>query len=77
MRVKWEQEDLLKEEEKEWHKSVRKIEEGDKKERTWLGPMVLDDRIAGRMRRFELSRDDEERATKIGEGREGPKDKKE
>ena len=77
MRVKWEQEDLLKEEEKEWHKSVRKSEEGDKKERTWLDPMVLDDRIAGRMRRFELSRDDEERATKIGEGREGPKDKKE
>lgn len=72
-RVKWEQEDLLKGEEKEWHKSVKKREEGDRKERTWLDPMVLDDRIAGRMRRFELSREEEERARQIGEGREGPR----
>lgn len=71
-KVKWEQENLLKEEEKEWHKSIRKREEGDKKERTWLDPMVLDDRIAGRMRRFELSSEDEERAKRIEEGREGP-----
>jgi import inner membrane translocase subunit TIM54 len=72
-RVRWEQEDLLKEEEKEWHKSVKKREEGDKKERTWLDPMVLDDRIAGRMQKFELSREDEERARRIGEGREEPR----
>jgi import inner membrane translocase subunit TIM54 len=72
-RVKWEQEDLLKKEEKEWHKSVLKREEGDRKERTWLDPMVLDDRIAGRMQRFELSTEDEERARRIGEGREGPR----
>jgi len=71
-RMKWEQQDLLKEEEKEWHKSVTKREEGDRKERTWLDPMVLDDRIAGRMRRFKLSSEDEERARKIGEGREEP-----
>jgi mitochondrial import inner membrane translocase subunit TIM54 len=71
--VTWEQENLLKEEEKEWHKSVRKREEGDRKERTWLDPMVLDDRIAGRMQRFELSREDEERARRIGEGKEGPR----
>ena len=72
-RMRWEQEDLLKEEEKEWHKSVRKREEGDRKERTWLDPMVLDDRVAGRMQRFELSMEDDERARRIGEGREGPR----
>lgn len=72
-RTVWEQEGLLKNEESEWHKSVRKREEGDEKERTWLDPMVLDDRIAGRMRRFELQREEEERAKRIGEGREGPR----
>lgn len=71
-RVVWEQESLLKNEEKEWHKSVRQREDGDEREKTWLNPMVLDDRIAGRMRRFELPSEEEQRAKRIWEGKEGP-----
>lgn len=59
-----EQQTALWEEEKEWHKAARKRVEGER-ERTWLEPVVLDPRIAGRMRRFELSAEDEERAKKI------------
>jgi len=71
-RTVWEQQSLLKSEEVEWHKSARKREEGDEKERTWLDPMVLDDRIAGRMRTFELSAEEDDRARRVGEGKEGP-----
>lgn len=59
-----EQQTALWEEEKEWHKSVRKRVEGEP-ERTWLDPVVLDPRIAARMRRFELTAEDEERAKRI------------
>ncbi|RDW71922.1 TIM complex component Tim54 [Coleophoma crateriformis] len=51
-------------EEKEWHKSVHKHTD-DEPERTWLEPMVLDPRIASRMRKAELTPEDEERARKI------------
>lgn len=47
----WEQADLLKHEEKSWHKSVRKNHDATK-ESVWMDGMVLDPRIAGRMRRF-------------------------
>ena len=62
--VQAEQQTALVEEEKEWHKStrVRKEYEG---ERVWLDPMVLDPRIAGRMRKAELSQEEEERAKGI------------
>lgn len=54
----------LAEEEKDWHKSVYKhVEDG--RERTWINDVVLDPRIAGRMRRAELSPEDEERSGKI------------
>jgi mitochondrial import inner membrane translocase subunit TIM54 len=59
-----EQATALAEEEKDWHKATRKRVENEP-ERTWLEEMVLDPRIAGRMRRAELSRDDEERANQI------------
>jgi len=59
-----EQQSALIAEEKEWHKSTRKRVEGEP-ERTWLEPMVLDPRIAARMRRFELSAEDEARAKTI------------
>jgi mitochondrial import inner membrane translocase subunit TIM54 len=54
----------LAEEQKDWHKSVRKHVENER-ERTWINDMVLDPRIAGRMRRAVLSPEDEERAAKI------------
>lgn len=54
----------LQEEEQEWHKSARVRAEGEP-ERTWLEPVVLDARIAGRMRRAELTAEDEARAAQI------------
>lgn len=68
----WEQEALLEHEESSWHKSARdrsKDEEG--KEREWLDDMVLDQRIAERMRLFEVTSEDEERARRIGQGGAG------
>ncbi|KAI9683829.1 MAG: mitochondrial import inner membrane translocase subunit tim54 [Trizodia sp. TS-e1964] len=60
-----EQEELLAAEELEWHKSVRVREDAEQqqqRERVWLDPVVLDSRIAERMRRFELSAEDERAA---------------
>jgi import inner membrane translocase subunit TIM54 len=59
-----EQQTALFEEEKEWHKSARVRVEGEP-ERTWLEPVVLDPRISSRMRRFELTAEDEARARSI------------
>lgn len=54
----------MQEEEKDWHKSVRVRKEEDG-ERTWLDPVVLDARIASRMRRFQLTAEEEERSKTI------------
>jgi mitochondrial import inner membrane translocase subunit TIM54 len=59
-----EQATVLAEEEKDWHKATRK-RVGNEPERTWLEDMVLDPRIAGRMRKAELSMEDEARASQI------------
>ncbi|CZT48075.1 related to TIM54 (component of the mitochondrial TIM22 translocase) [Rhynchosporium secalis] len=59
-----EQQTALIEEEKEWHKKARVRVDGEP-ERTWLEPIVLDPRIASRMRRFELRPEDEARARTI------------
>jgi import inner membrane translocase subunit TIM54 len=61
-----EQQTVLEAAEKEWHKSARKREEGDK-EREWLDDVVLDERIASRMKRALLTPEDEARAQRIGE----------
>ena len=54
-RETWEQDRVLKEAEVEWHKSAWKAnEEGDTTERVWKEDMVVDPRIGGRMRVFEL-----------------------
>ena len=69
-----EQQSLLVEEEPYWHKSVRKpATTDDKKERVWMNDIVLDPRIAERMRRFELDPEQEERATRIAAGDESAK----
>jgi import inner membrane translocase subunit TIM54 len=52
-------------EEPEWHKSVRERKEDDTRERIWLDEMVLDPRIAERMRKFVLEPEVEERAKRI------------
>ena len=62
----WEQEVVLRNEESEWHKSVWKPnEEGDSRERVWQERMVVDDRIGGRMQRFEFTGGQEEKAAKL------------
>ncbi|KAF2019140.1 hypothetical protein BU24DRAFT_385980 [Aaosphaeria arxii CBS 175.79] len=61
----WEQQKLLAHEEPDWHKTVRERKEDDDRERTWLDDMVLDPRIAERMRRFQLNVEDEERANRL------------
>jgi import inner membrane translocase subunit TIM54 len=67
---KWEQQRLLAHEEPEWHKSVKERKETDERERVWLDDMVLDPRIAERMRRFELDSESEERAQRIAKEKE-------
>lgn len=67
----WEQQGLLRQEEEEWHKSVRKREAGER-ESVWLDPVALDPRIAERMRRFVLYYPEEQRAMRIAKGEEGP-----
>jgi mitochondrial import inner membrane translocase subunit TIM54 len=66
-----EQDLVLAIEESTWHKSVRKPrKEGDDSESIWTADMVLDARIADRMRRFELDADEAARAERIGKGEE-------
>lgn len=59
-----EQSVALAEEEKDWHKSIKKPVE-NATERPWLDVMVLDPRIASRMRKAELRPEDEERVRTI------------
>ncbi|KAI6713036.1 hypothetical protein JHW43_004407 [Diplocarpon mali] len=54
----------LLEEEKEWHKNAR-IRVPGEAERTWLEPVILDPRIASRMRRAELTAEDEAKAAQM------------
>lgn len=54
-----------------WHKSVRKARKpDDDSEPIWTAEMVLDDRIASRMRKFELDTEEAARAERIGRGEE-------
>lgn len=68
-RGNYEQQTVLEIEEKEWHKSVRKREEGEK-ERVWLDDIVVDSRIASRMNLSQLSPEDEARSQRIAEQKE-------
>ena len=68
----YEQPDVLEHEEKEWHKSTWKRIKGEEnyKEREWLDDIVVDPRLASRMRRFVLAPEEELRAERIAEGQE-------
>ncbi|KAK1076466.1 mitochondrial import inner membrane translocase subunit tim54 [Friedmanniomyces endolithicus] len=64
-----EQTAVLAREEGEWSKSVHRArEEGE--ESVWIEGMALDERVAGRMRRFELSAGEEDRAKRSAAGTE-------
>jgi mitochondrial import inner membrane translocase subunit TIM54 len=65
----WEQQTLLQTEESNWHKSAKKPRSDDL-ERVWLDDVVLDPRIAVRMRRFQLAPEEEQRAARIAAGEE-------
>ncbi|POS87871.1 hypothetical protein EPUL_000353 [Erysiphe pulchra] len=60
----FEQQIALQDEEKDWHKSVWVQQDGEPK-RPWSSPLVLDPRIATRMRKFELTPEEEEKASRI------------
>ncbi|KAL6717910.1 mitochondrial import inner membrane translocase subunit tim54 [Lecanora helva] len=62
----WEQEAVLQHEEQDWHKSAWKPNaEGGERERVWQEPMAVDDRIARRMRIFELADGEDEKAEQL------------
>ena len=56
-------------EERDWWKTTFQPRK-EHEESVWIEDMVLDERIAGRMRAFQLMAEDEDRAKRIGEGRE-------
>ena len=70
----WEQQAVLSLEEPYWHKSVRKPRKTDdtisQVERVWMNDVDMDPRIAERMRKFEISTEEEERASRIWNGAE-------
>ena len=62
----WEQEIVLVQERKDWHKSAFKVNEpGETTERPWQESMVIDSRIGQRMSQFELEDGAEEEASRI------------
>jgi import inner membrane translocase subunit TIM54 len=67
-----EQKTVLEFEERDWWKTVRKARE-EHEESVWIDPLVTDDRVLARMRKFEMSAEDEERAKRFALGLEKPK----
>lgn len=57
-------------EERNWWKTTFREREPHE-ESVWIEPCVVDERVTSRMSRFELSADEEARAARIGEGKEG------
>jgi import inner membrane translocase subunit TIM54 len=67
-----EQKTVLDFEERDWWKTVRRKRE-EHEESCWIEPLVTDERVLARMRRFEMSAEDEERAKRFAAGLEKPK----
>lgn len=65
----WEQEGMLKNEEKDWHKSAWKGDEEGEGKRVWRDNVVIDGRLGERMCTFELTREEKERG-RADDGRE-------
>ena len=61
-----EQEEVLKREERDWWKTVRRPRK-EFEESVLIEPMYFDHRISSRMRQFELSSEDEDRARQIAD----------
>ena len=60
---------VLAHEEREWWKTVHEPRKPHE-ESVWIEPVVLDERVVGRMRVWERSAEDEARARRLGDGRE-------
>ncbi|KAL8935503.1 MAG: hypothetical protein Q9216_005394 [Gyalolechia sp. 2 TL-2023] len=60
---RWEQQDVLEDEERDWHKSAWQSHKDDGV-REWKEVMVVDARIAERMRRFQLTEEEVEKGRK-------------
>ena len=60
---------VLDHEEKDWYKLVHRTREPHE-ESVWIEDVKLDERLAQRMRSFQLTAEDEDRAKRIGEGKE-------
>ena len=60
---------VLDHEEKDWYKQVHPDREPHE-ESVWIEDVKLDERLAQRMRAFQLTAEDEDRAKRIGEGKE-------
>jgi import inner membrane translocase subunit TIM54 len=63
---------VLAYEEKSWWKTTYREREAHE-ESVWIEDCVVDERVAGRMRLFELTGEEEDRAARIGSGKEGVK----
>ncbi|KAK5168265.1 mitochondrial import inner membrane translocase subunit tim54 [Saxophila tyrrhenica] len=64
-----EQSKVLQHEESNWWKTTFQPRK-EHEESVWIEEIVLDDRIASRMRAFQLTAEDEDRAKRIADGRE-------
>ncbi|KAI7184286.1 hypothetical protein D0869_01104 [Hortaea werneckii] len=64
-----EQSQVLAHEERSWWKTTWDARK-EHEESVWIEDMVLDERLASRMRKFELTGQDEDRAKRIGDGSE-------
>ncbi|KAJ4380517.1 hypothetical protein N0V86_003874 [Didymella sp. IMI 355093] len=63
--AQWEQAGMLAHEEPDWHASAKERKDDNGRERVWLDDMVLDARIAERMKRFVLDAEAEDRARHV------------
>ncbi|KAL8746913.1 MAG: hypothetical protein Q9190_001144 [Brigantiaea leucoxantha] len=59
---RWEQQDLLKDEETDWHKSAWNGEDEGEGKRVWREKIIVDERLGRRMSQFVLSVGEEEKA---------------
>lgn len=64
-----EQTEVLRHEESDWWKTTFKPRQ-EHEESVWIEDVVLDERVTSRMRAFQLTAEDEDRAKRLGDGTE-------
>ena len=71
-----EQLQVLDHEERDWWKKTVYAPRKEFEESVWIEDMVVDDRVASRMRAFQLTAEDEDRAKRLAENPDIAKGKK-